>query len=314
MEEASAGGALPIPPNDFLQRIGLSGASELAPLYERTGRSDRKLIETLLPDDWDWHGKRVLDFGCGVGRIMRQFAPEAGEAEFWGCDLDRTSIEWARRNLEPPLHFFESDEAPGLPQEDGYFDLIYAFSVYTHFTDNWAGWLLEHHRVLAEGGFLLATFLGEGMSEHLIGEPWDEDRIGMNPLLHDNPWDQGGPIALNSPWWIRAHWGRAFEIVELQPRAVDDLPSHGLVLAQKKAVDLSVEDLTRLEADEPREIAALQHHAEQLIEDTRRLRTHAGQLGAKADVLEGELASVTESASWRLTAPLRSLKARVRRG
>ncbi len=313
MDEASAGDALPVPPSDLLQRIGLSGATELAPLYEQSGRADRKLIESLLPGDWDWHGKRVLDFGCGVGRVIRQFAAEAGEAEFWGCDLDRTSIEWAQRNLEPPLHFFESDEAPGLPQQDGYFDLIYAFSVYTHFTENWAGWLLEHHRVLAEGGYLLATFLGEGMSEPLIGESWDENRIGMNPLLHDNPWAQGGPIALNSPWWIRAHWGRAFEIVELRPRMVEGVPSHGLVLARKKPVELNLEDLTRLVPNEPREITALQHHAEQLIEDTRRLRTHAGQLVEKADALESQLEAVTESASWRMTAPLRSLKARLRR-
>lgn len=96
----------------------------------------------------------MLDFGCGVGRVLRQFAPEAEEAELWGCDLDGPSIGWLRENLSPPFHFFESEERAGLPQADGHFDLIYAFSVYTHFTDNWAEWLLEHHRVLADGGLL----------------------------------------------------------------------------------------------------------------------------------------------------------------
>ena len=85
------------------------------------------------------------------------------------------------------------------------------------------------------------------------------------------------------------------------------------MLARKKPVELNLEDLTRLVPNEPREITALQHHAEQLIEDTRRLRTHAGQLVEKADALESQLEAVTESASWRLTAPLRSLKARLRR-
>ena len=112
----------------------------------------------------------MLDFGCGVGRMLQQFLPEADEAEFWGCDLDRPSLDWLEKNLSPPFHFFESTEDAGLPQEDGFFDLIYAFSVYTHFTDNWAAWLLEHHRVLADGGFLFATFLGEGMLESLTGE------------------------------------------------------------------------------------------------------------------------------------------------
>lgn len=282
--------------------------------YLRSGEADRALIERFLPDGWSWTGKRVLDFGCGVGRIMRQFGPEAGDAEFWGCDLDRASIAWGRENLEPPLHFFESSEKPGLPQEDGYFDLIYAFSVYTHLTDNWAGWLLEHHRVLADGGLLLATFLGEGMIESLIGERWDEDRIGMNPLRHGSPWDIGGPIALNSPWWIRAHWGRAFEIVELAPRIVEDgSPSHGMVLARKKQLSLTVEDLTRLEPDEPREIVALQHHVEQLIEESRRLRAR-GKGEAEYRRLEKDLQALRHSSSWKVTAPLRSLKGLLRRG
>lgn len=241
--------------------------------YERTGAEDRALIEAVLPPGWPWRGRRVLDFGCGAGRILRQFAAVAGEAELWGCDLDQPSVEWLEANLSPPFRFFESSEAAALPQEDGYFDLIYAFSVYTHFTDNWAEWLLEHHRVLADDGLLLVTFLGEGVAEALTGEPWDEDRIGMNPLLHGNPWEQGGPIALNSPWWIQAHWGRAFEILELRSRTIDDdQPRQGLVLMRRRPVRLTVEDLTRLEPDEPREIAALQHHARQLRDENLRLR------------------------------------------
>jgi len=265
--------SLPAPPVDLLRRIGPMDETDPVGGYERTGAEDRALIEAALPPDWSWQGKRVLDFGCGAGRILRQLAAEAGEAELWGCDLDRPSIAWLRENLSPPFRFFASGEAAALPQEDGYFDLIYAFSVYTHFTDNWAEWLLEHHRVLADGGLLLVTFLGEGVAEALTGEPWDEDRIGMNPLLHGKPWEEGGPIALNSPWWIRAHWGRAFEILELRSRTIDDdQPRQGLVLMRRRPVRLTVEDLTRIEPDEPREIAALQHHARQLRDETLRLR------------------------------------------
>ncbi|MDX6602252.1 MAG: hypothetical protein QOF13_1454, partial [Solirubrobacterales bacterium] len=207
----------PIPPEQLLQRIGPMGDEDPGGTYERTGLEHRRLIEGVLPEDWTWPGRAVLDFGCGVGRILRQFAPEAAEAEFWGCDIDRPSIAWLQANLSPPFQFFESEEAAELPQADGTFDLIYALSVYTHLTDNWAGWMLEHHRVLKEGGLLFATFLGEGMIEQLVGERWEEDRIGRNSLLHGHPWELGGPVTFNSPWWIRAHWGRAFEILELRP-------------------------------------------------------------------------------------------------
>lgn len=155
----------PLPPDHLLQRIGLKGSRDLVEAYERTGPEHRRLIERALPSDWSWQGKRVLDFGCGSGRVLRHFAPEAEEGEFWGCDLDQPSIAWLEENLAPPFQFFQSSEEPGTPLDSGSLDLIYAFSVYTHFTDNWAAWMLEHHRLLDEGGLLFVTFLGEGMSE-----------------------------------------------------------------------------------------------------------------------------------------------------
>jgi len=284
--------SIPFPPVKLRQRIGPMGNEDPAGTYDRTGRGHRKLIEDILPDDWSWSGRRVLDFGCGAGRVLRHFASEAGDGEFWGCDIDRPSIAWMRDHMCPPFHVFESGETPGLPQEDGYFDLIYAFSVYTHLTDHWAGWLLEHHRVLADDGLLLATFLGEGMIEQLIDEQWDEEKIGMNSLVHGASWDLGGPITLHSPWWLRAHWGRAFEILDLRPHTGGDRPAgHGLVLMRKKPVQVTAEDLQRLEPGEPREISALQHQVEQLRDET--LKSQA-------------------SASWRLTAPLRAAKRRLR--
>jgi SAM-dependent methyltransferase len=136
----------------------------------------------MLPEDWSWEGKRALDFGCGVGKVLCHFAPEAQTAEFTGCDIHAPSIEWLQRNVCPPFRVFRCLEEPSLPQPDGQFDLIYAMSVYTHLTDRWAEWLLEHHRVLGPDGLLLASFLGEGMIQPLIGEDWDENRIGVNSL------------------------------------------------------------------------------------------------------------------------------------
>jgi SAM-dependent methyltransferase len=306
---------LPMPPLDLVRRIGLSEEEDPQRSYLDSGLESRELIEAHLPADWSWAGKRVLDFGCGVGRVLRQFAAEAEEAEFFGCDLDSASIAWLQANFSPHFQAFESAEAASLPQEDGFFDLIYAFSVYTHFTDNWAAWLLEHHRVLAEGGILFATFLGEGMLEPLVGEKWDEDRIGMNPLMQGLSWEKGGPVAFNSPWWIKAHWGRAFEIAELVPRMRHDQPSHGLLVARKKPVEISIEELTRLEPDEPREIAALTHHAAQLEAEVHRLRD--AQEGVEAELVrchtETETAhtllrDIQNSSSWRVTAPLRAAK------
>jgi SAM-dependent methyltransferase len=274
---------LPTPPLHLLQRTGFLGDEATATSYHEVGASGRAFIEELLPDDWSWDGKRVLDFGCGAGKVLRHFAPEATIAEFTGCDIHAPSIDWLQRNLSPPFNFFHCSEEPKLPQPDGYFDLIYAISVYTHLTDRWAEWLLEHHRVLAPNGLLMASFLGEGMIELLIGERWDENKIGMNTLWAGKPWDDGGPITLHSPWWLRAHWGRAFEVVRIVPHAGNEIPEgHGLILLRRKPVQLSPEELRRLEPGEEREIEALEHQAEQLRRETVELRAENAKLRAAA--------------------------------
>ncbi len=300
--------SLPYPTGKLLGRIGPMGDEDPGGIYENSGRMHRQMLDDILARTGAGRGSGSSTSAAASAGSCAISCPRPSEAEFYGCDLDTPSVEWLQQNFSPPYTIFESGEKAGLPQEDGFFDLIYAFSVYTHFTDNWAEWLLEHHRVLADGGILFATFLGEGMLEEMTGEKWDEDRIGMNHLLPGFPWDKGGPLAFNSPWWIRAHWGRAFEIVQLLPRTEPDVASHGIVVARKKPVQLSAEDLLALEPDEPREIAALRHHVDQLAEECVDLRvSHQADI----DRLNGALEEVRASASWRITSPLRRAKGRL---
>jgi SAM-dependent methyltransferase len=83
------------------------------------------------------------------------------------------AIRWLNANLNPPVSGFVSAPSPPLPRDDDSYDLVYAFSVFTHITDAWVAWLIELHRVLSPGGWLIASFLGEGMSRAIAGEPWD---------------------------------------------------------------------------------------------------------------------------------------------
>jgi SAM-dependent methyltransferase len=225
----------------------------------------------------------VLDFGCGAGKLLRHLfdVPAAG-GELHGCDIDAPSIAWLDEHLAPPVRAFTVQEAPGLARADGSFDLALAMSVFTHLTDHWAGWLLELHRVLAPGGLLVATFLGEGMSEAIAGEPWDPDRIGMNRTRAWQGWEEGGPSVQHSEWWLRAHWGRAFEFL-----TVEDGPEfgHGYLVLRRREVALEANDLVAPEPDEPREVRALQHNVEQLARE-------CAAVGADREVLRRELDAV----------------------
>jgi SAM-dependent methyltransferase len=294
--------------------FAVEGWSDPDIAYDELGRQTKRQVVRLLPDGWSFDGKRVLDFGAGAGRTMRHFAAEAEVAEIWGCDIDEPSIEWMQQNLCPPFHAWKSTVNPPLGLEHGTFDLIYAISVFTHLTDNSLAWLLELHRLLKPDGFLIATFMGRWNSEWFAREPWVEDRIGMNVLHHARDWDGGGPVVLISDWWLREHWGRAFEIVDIAPQ----FQNYSWAVMKPKRIDVTTDDLERPSSD-PREHIALQHQITQLrrevVAEREFLTQHYEEkLHSQQAAYEAQLRELTNSRSWQITRPLRMTARALGRG
>lgn len=274
--------AAPLPPRPLALRAGVPDPADVIASYRAVGRDSRTTILELLASsavDFRFEpGVRVLDFGCGSGKVMRHFLPEAEICELWGCDIDARSIDWINAELSPPLHAFTNGQAPPLDQPAASFDLVWSVSVFTHLTDQWAGWLAELHRVLRPGGLAVVSFLGGAMYEVWTGESWEPDLIGMAVLDHGQDWERGGPTVFHSPWWLREHWGRAFEFVQLregsQPR------EHGLVLLRRRSgVEVTPAWLEHIDAArEPREIDALRHQVRLLHGESSRLRAQRDAL------------------------------------
>jgi SAM-dependent methyltransferase len=244
----------PIPPVALATRVGPGESDDPIEAYLREGAAVCERIERLLPADWNWPGKRVLDFGCGSARVLRQFLPEAEQAEFSGCDVDGASIAWIEANLSPPLHAFRNEPAPPLALDDASLDLVYATSVFTHIGDLWSDWLLEMHRILAPGGRFVASFLGAGMWEALIGEPYDEDAVGMTVRRH---WTAQDAWVFHSEWWLREHWGRLFD-VDTVARPPHGQITHSYIALTKRDARITNAELEQCDPAEPRELAALQ--------------------------------------------------------
>ena len=308
-------GDAPYPPLPLANRVGsLEEAQDPYEFYDDLGRRARADIERALPSGWSFEGKTVLDFGCGAGRTLRHFLPEADTAEFWGCDIDAESIDWLESNLSPPLRVFQNGPVPPLSPLDETFDLIWAVSVFTHLAETWSSWLLELRRVLKPGGLLVATFMGEGMSDRIAGEEWAGDRVGMNVIRYGQSWDLGGPMVLHSPWWIREHWGRGFDVVDLRPTGFTtrDADGHGIVLLQKNDAEVTREELERIDPAEPREAVALRHNLDMVQAEVADLRVAVDHFRGQADTLRRHVQSFEDSRSWRLTEPLRRATNRVR--
>jgi SAM-dependent methyltransferase len=266
---------IPLPPYELATRVGcLDDAPDPWATYEWIGRASRDDLLAALPDEFSLEGRRILDFGCGAGRTLRHLIADGPAAELWGCDIDIPSIEWMQRSLSPAVNAFVNGEAPPLDQPDETFDLIYCVSVFTHLTRYWSGWLLELHRLLKPDGLLVASFMGEGQSEVVAGEEWDEERVGMLVLRPGQAWDAGGPMVLHSPWWIREHWGRLFDILALTPHGFPGVPAgqgHGLATMRKRDVRQSETELEAPSRD-PREVTALAHNADHLMRELEELR------------------------------------------
>lgn len=262
----------------------------------------------------------MLDFGCGAGRVLLHLQPVAVGADLWACDIDEPSVRWLTNRLSPPVHVFRNDEQPPLPLEDGSFDLVVAVSVFSHLADTWSEWLLELRRVLRPDGLLLATFHGAG-SWHEFREPDDPlpfDAIGMHVDGHGSSFtDTWGPAVYLSEWWLREHWGRAFDVVALRTsgfnRPDDPTIGQGCALLRPRPEPRTPADLRAPAADLGRELAAASTSRDAAYQELDRLRAETRRLRSElADTTE-EAEALRRTLSWRITTPLRALRRRARR-
>lgn len=169
---------------------------------------------------------RVLDFGCGAGRLTQALAAYADEVV--GVDVAPAMLATARE-LDPPANCrFVLNEASDLSAFDsGAFDLVYSDLVLQHLPAPLIdGYLREFVRVLAPGGVALLqcttrplwTF--KGMVWRLA--PGPVVRMAQRRLL-------GYPAPMRmtrySPARVRTVVGEAGGVV-LATRTVDDRATH----------------------------------------------------------------------------------------
>lgn len=224
--------SLPVPPDDLAKRVGGTTQEE----FVTQGYGIKQFIVSALPAGYDFNDKRVLDFGCGIGRVLRHFQTEAQKGRFWGCDIDHRSVQWLSENFPPHFRVFNNSELPHLPLESNYFDLVYVISVFTHLTRTWKPWLLEIRRVLKPGGIALITFHNRIAYEYNTHEKFDEDHAGMQVMHDGRDWNDGGPMVYHSNWWIRRHWGQFFAVDYISREGLFNWQSLAFLIKPEKEI------------------------------------------------------------------------------
>lgn len=113
-----------------------------------------ELLETLVREG-DLRGRRVLDVGCGTGRLAAALA-ERHLAKVWGVDPSPEMVEIARERI-PRGSGVKLGSAEDLPFKDGWFERAVMWLA-VHLVDRPRAFA-EVHRVLKSGGRLaIATF------------------------------------------------------------------------------------------------------------------------------------------------------------
>ena len=76
----------------------------------------------------------VLDFGCGWGRIIRFFLRDLEPTHLWGADPVQGMIDICKKT-NPWCQFSIIQQSPPTQFRANTFDLIYSFSVFSHFSE-----------------------------------------------------------------------------------------------------------------------------------------------------------------------------------
>jgi ubiquinone/menaquinone biosynthesis C-methylase UbiE len=106
-------------------------------------------------------GGRYFDFGGSTGRVFRHFLFQDSVWDVWTSDFNSASVEWNMRHMPNSLKCCLNNYYPTLPIESNYFDLITAFSVFTHLDETEIGWLLELRRMLKPNGIIIVTIANQ---------------------------------------------------------------------------------------------------------------------------------------------------------
>lgn len=202
-------------PKDFL-RVGQECAADIEHLLRLVGRDLSSF-------------RRVLDFGCGCGRVLRNLRDHEANCSFQGTDIDPESIAWNSEHLAELAQWTVNTDRPPLAAEDDTFDLIYGISVFTHLDEQYQfEWLSELKRISKSKGYLILTVRGD--RHESLDEP-ERARLeqrgflfktGLTGALKLDGLPDFYQTTFHTREYVDREWSKYFTIVRFVKGAIND--------------------------------------------------------------------------------------------
>jgi ubiquinone/menaquinone biosynthesis C-methylase UbiE len=167
---------------------------------------------------------RILDFGCGCGRVIGYLHELYGNSSFYGTDIDQEAISWCQHQLPETAEFFINGELPPLSFDSEFFDFVYSISVFTHLPEDMQfSWLEELRRVTRQGGYLLLTTHGEDLfntSSEKSLKLFREKGFYYSTDAGTEGLPDFYQTSFHTEDYIYTHWGKFFEIIKIVKRGI----------------------------------------------------------------------------------------------
>ena len=174
----------------------------------------------------------ILDFGCGIGRVLRHLPALTG-ARLFGCDYNRKLIAWCRARL-PFAAFSISRAQERLEYNDASFDLVYALSVFTHFTETQHKfWIGELRRILRPGGYLFLTTHGKYYEDQIPDHLRKRFRDGEFVVAEPDRAGQNICAAFHPEKYVRGELARGWDIIDFVEQGALGNPRQDVYLLRK---------------------------------------------------------------------------------
>jgi len=130
----------------------------------------------------NWHGKKILDIGCGIGGLSLEIMDKTEAAEWVGIDTAMDRIATASKLEKPASMKFHVGNAEHLKFPDNSFDGIFCNMAFQQFKDPLKA-LEEMRRVLKDGGAAIINFNEEKSPFWVKGEEIISRLLGKETIV-----------------------------------------------------------------------------------------------------------------------------------
>jgi SAM-dependent methyltransferase len=223
---------LPDAPDVALQELwnGTSGvalAAQSAAFYRRLCQRFGERSDVLLSE------ASVLDFGCGWGRLTRFLARDVEPGRLFGCDPAPQILDVCAQARVPAI-LARSEFVPERVPFNERFDLVFAFSVFTHLSESaHEASLRALHRALRPGAILVVTVRPPAYARQSpllrgveVAANAPQYVFVPHPAQDSHPQYEGGEMtygeAIITLPYIADHWSPLFEFLDVDV-LIDDL-------------------------------------------------------------------------------------------